>query len=276
MIEVMQGTLGSGKSAAAVARAILHLRKGGVVAANFSLIDGWSTEITKRFAMSYLPFGWGENYCYKKSSCMYNRFFRVDGIEAIKKISPRDLAVDVYKDKGGYSEGAGLLILDEFQLMAKRVQVTVSDHRSTSTKTGVPSNNQEHRYRSHGQAKNRNFDFLKVSKSAFIFSKWSNLFVNHLYSMSDQKDVPTKFSGLREKFNPTHVISPIPRIPLWAARLYDSLEVFACRKPEDLSAEPRLCGNPPEPPSGAGGFSPPVRRSTLCPIYSAAVESGII
>ena len=86
MIEVMQGTLGSGKSAAAVARAILHLRKGGVVAANFSLVDGWSTEISKRYAASYLPFGWGDHYCYKKSASMYNRFFRVDGIESIKKL----------------------------------------------------------------------------------------------------------------------------------------------------------------------------------------------
>lgn len=276
MIEVMQGTLGSGKSAAAVARAILHLRKGGVVAANFSLVDGWSTEITKRYAMSYLPFGWGDEYCYKKSSSMYNRFFRVDGIEAIKKISPRELAVDVYKDKGGYSEGAGLLILDEFQLMAN----------------------------TRDWANNMNWvEFFTQSRKL----GWNVLLIAHTIEMIDKQIRPlaeyeSRFRNLQKVKVPILgcPLTPIPMflvitryaglgagasviadrnlypLPLWAARLYDSLEVFACRKPEELSAEPRLCGNPPEPPSGAGGFSPPVRRSTLCPIYSAAVESGII
>lgn len=47
MIEIAQGSPGSGKSAVAVARAILHLKRGGVVAANFSLVDGWAEDVVK-------------------------------------------------------------------------------------------------------------------------------------------------------------------------------------------------------------------------------------
>jgi len=105
------------KSAAAVARAIMHLRKGGVVAANFSLVDGWASEIAKRYVFSYLPFGWGDEYAYDKAKEMHSRFYRVDSLDAINALRPRELATGLYKDKGGYSEGAGLLILDEAQLV---------------------------------------------------------------------------------------------------------------------------------------------------------------
>lgn len=53
-------------------------------------------------------------------------------------------------------------------------------------------------------------------------------------------------------------------LPLWAARLYDTLEVFSFRKDQKpLGA--RLCGPPPSPPSGGGGVSTPPRLSTLHP-----------
>lgn len=97
MIEIQQGTPGSGKSAVAVARAILHLRKGGVVAANFSLVDGWAMQFAKRLVLSYLPFGWGSDYAFKRASELHNRFFRVDSLDAIRAINPRQLATGIYR-----------------------------------------------------------------------------------------------------------------------------------------------------------------------------------
>jgi hypothetical protein len=67
MIEICQGTPGSGKSAAAVARAILHLKKGGVVAANFSLVDGWADAIASRYLFSKIS----DDYRFKKASSLY-------------------------------------------------------------------------------------------------------------------------------------------------------------------------------------------------------------
>ena len=113
MIEICQGTPGSGKSAAAVARAIAHLKKGGVVAANFSLNDGWADEIARHSIMGRLF----DDHRYKKACSLYPRFHRVNSLKAIEKIFPRQQAVGLHKDNGSYSEGSGLLILDEAQLV---------------------------------------------------------------------------------------------------------------------------------------------------------------
>jgi len=67
MIEVRQGTPGSGKSAVAVAQAIMHLKKGGVVAANFSLTDGWASEVAKRTLLGRFS----SEYAYKQACSMY-------------------------------------------------------------------------------------------------------------------------------------------------------------------------------------------------------------
>jgi len=51
-------------------------------------------------------------------------------------------------------------------------------------------------------------------------------------------------------------------LPLWAARLYDSLEVFSADS-WGQDAEPRLCGRPPSPlVESVGSLVPPPPRSS--------------
>ena len=113
MIEVMQGALGSGKSAVATARGIAHIQAGGVVAANFSLTDGWSDVVAKRNFWTK----WDDQHRYDKSLSMWKRFHRVDSLAAIRELRPREDSIGKHKDNGGYQEGQGLLILDECQLV---------------------------------------------------------------------------------------------------------------------------------------------------------------
>lgn len=278
MIEIQQGTPGSGKSAAAVARAILHLRKGGVVAANFSLVDHWATTIASKYALSYLPFGWGEQYAYKKASDLHGRFFRVDSLDAIRQIDPRKLATGLHRDKGGYSEGAGLLILDESQLV----------FNSRKWQDNLPW-----------------IEFFTQHRKL----GWNVILIAHTQEMIDSQIRPlaeyeSRFRNLQKVKIPLLglPLTPIPfflvirryaglgagasviadrdlyPLPLWAARLYDSLEVFGFRN-TDLTPEqklPRLCGPAPVPPCGGGAVLPSGPVSTLCPIYSAAVDAGLI
>jgi len=255
MIEIQQGTPGSGKSAVAVARAIMHLHKGGVVAANFSLVDGWAMQFAKRLALSYLPFGWGDEYAYKRASELHNRFFRVDSLDAIRAINPRQLATGIYKDNGGYSEGNGLLILDEAQLI----------FNSRKWEKNLPWIEFFTQHRKLGWniiliAHHQDMIDSQIRPLCEYESRFRNLQKVH-WPVIGLPLVPfplflviKRYSGLGAGASAVASRDLFP-LPLWAARLYDSLEVFAFR--DDLNAElsklPRLCGPPPAPPCGVGG-----------------------
>jgi hypothetical protein len=242
MIEVCQGTPGSGKSAAAVARAIMHLKKGGVVAANFSLTQGWSDEIAKRNL--YARFS--DKYRYKLSSCLHSRFYRVNSLSAIQKISPRKEAVGLYTDNGTYSEGSGLLILDEAQLVFN------------------------------ARKWENNFDWIQFFTQHRKLG-WNVVLIAHTIEMLDSQIRPlaeyeSRFRNLQKLKFPVigFPLAPFPcfivirryaglgagasviadrdlfPLPLWAARLYDSLEVFKADE-WGKESEPLLCGFPPSP-----------------------------
>lgn len=278
MIEIQQGTPGSGKSAAAVARAILHLRKGGVVAANFSLVDGWAEQIVSKFALSYLPFGYGKQYAYKRASDLHGRFYRVDSLDAIRSLEPRKLATGVYKDNGGYSEGAGLLILDESQLVfnSRKWQDNLpwieffTQHRKIGWNVILIAHTQEMidsqiRPLAEYESRFRNLQKVKIPLIGLPFSPIP-LFL-----------VIRRYAGLGAGSSVVADRELYP-LPLWAARLYDSLEVFSFRSDSDKpeSKIPRLCGNAPVPPRGIGASYEPLRLSTLCPVYSAALQEELL
>lgn len=262
MIEVQQGTPGSGKSAAAVARAILHLRKGGVVAANFSLVDGWADEVAKRsFLSRFSP-----SYRYNLASSLYRRFYRVDSISAIRSINPRAESVGSYADKGKYSEGNGLLLLDEAQLVFN------------------------------SRKWDKNMDWIEFFTQHRKLG-WNVILISHTIEMIDSQIRPlaeyeSRFRNMQKlKFPVLGVpLSPFPLflvirryaglgagasviadrdlypLPLWAARLYDSLEVFSQDSwSKDTIA--RHCGSAPTPPRGveAVAVPSPVRCSELSP-----------
>lgn len=262
MIEVCQGTPGSGKSAAAVARAILHVRKGGVVAANFGLVDGWADAVSSKHILSMVS----KSFRHKFASSLYNRFYKVTSLAAIKSIDPRAEAVGVYKDKGGYSEGSGLLILDEAQL--------VFNSRKWE----------------------KNFEWIEFFTQHRKLG-WNVILIAHTIEMIDSQIRPlaeyeSRFRNLQKLKIPVLGLpfSPIPLflvirryaglgagasviadrdlypLPLWAAKLYDSLAVFSAEQ-WGSESKPELCGRPPAPPCGVGGTIERARLSTLadCP-----------
>jgi len=248
MIEVCQGSPGSGKSAAAVARAILHLKNGGVVAANFALVDGWSEEIAARnIFCKFMP-----ELKYEKALSMYNRFYKVSTLSAIKQIEPKKEAVDNLKDKGQYQEGQGLLILDEAQLIFN------------------------------SRKWEKNFEWIEFFTQHRKLG-WHVVLIAHDIQMIDGQIRPlaeyeSRFRNMQKIKIPIIGLpmSPIPLfivirryaglgagasviadrqlypLPLWAARLYDSLEVFGADSWGKYT-DPLRCGKPPAPPCGVGG-----------------------
>lgn len=251
MIEIMQGSPGSGKSAVAVARAILHLKRGGVVAANFSLIDGWAESVVKNTVVYRLlsllrPFApfLAADYLQKHASCLHRRFYRVDSLAAISKIFPLKSAVGLYRDKGGFSEGEGLLLLDECQLVFN------------------------------ARKWEKNFDWI-VFFTQHRKLHWNVALIAHSIEMVDSQVRPlAEYASTFRNMQKLRVpllglpMSPIPLfivikryaglgagatvvasrdlypLPLWAARLYDSLLVF---NSDDWGkdTEPHNCGPAP-------------------------------
>lgn len=249
MINAIQGTPGSGKSAACVAMAIDHLRKGGVVAANFQLVDGWADQIALRHPLSRFS----SAYRYKLASSLYQRFFYVDSLDAIRSINPKSLSVGTMKDDGTYYEGAGLLILDECQL--------VFNSRKWDKNMGWIEFFTQHR---------------KLG--------WNVLLIAHTLEMIDSQIRPlceyeSRFRNLQKVRLPLIglPLSPIPaflvitryaglgagastvhsrnlyKLPIWAAKLYDTLLVFSPDMWQKQSL-PVLCGEPPSPHCGEGGL----------------------
>lgn len=253
--EVLQGTMGSGKSAVAVARAIKHLWKGGVVACNFSLVDGWAETVVKNHIIYKLllligrlfAYGYADSYLVKKSTSLYSRFYRVDSLPAIKKIFPVAEAVGLYLDNGKYSEGSGLLILDECALV----------FNSRNSMTG-----------------NKNLDWIQFFTQSRKLG-WNCILIAHSIEMIDSQIRPLceysstfrnlqkvvfpmvgipvvpfplflvikKYAGLGAGAGTVHSRGWFP-LPLWAAQLYNSLEVFSVES-WGQNTEPTHCGPVP-------------------------------
>jgi hypothetical protein len=253
MIEVQQGTPGSGKSAVAVARAVKHMKFGGVVAANFSLVDGWSDVVAGQSLFNR----YNEARRFKASSCLHKRFMRVDSLAAIKAIDPKKLAVGSHVSKDGkYMEGQGLLILDEAQLI----------------------------FNSRGWEKNMGWiEFFTQHRKL----GWNVILIAHDIQMIDSQIRPlceyeSRFRNLQKVKVPIIGIpmSPFPMflvirryagisagagqiydrdvfpLPLWAAKLYDSCLVFRAEDWGQRDTLPALCGKGPALPLCGGVGSP--------------------
>lgn len=245
MIEVMQGALGSGKSASAVARGFYHLKRGGVVAANFSLVDGWSRTLASKLLPSRIPFV-GHSYAQKKAESFYKRFYRVDCLEAIEQIDPRRESVGVYQDNGKYSEGNGLLILDECHLMF-------------NTRDWSRNQNQDW-IRFFSQSRKKGWDVLLISHSIESIDKQIRPLCEYESRFRNLQKLKWPIIGL--PFSPIPLFLVVTRyaglgagvgviawrnmypLPRYAAELYDSLEVFGERT--EIEKQPRHCGQAPD------------------------------
>lgn len=268
MIEVAQGSPGSGKSAVACARGLKHIKRGGVVAANFSLVDGWAEVVVKNsilykvaFVLSYFIALDLEGFVYKRASSMYRRWYRVDSLAAIKKIFPLDEAEGLYVNKGGFSEGEGLLLLDECQL--------VFNTRKWE----------------------KNFDWI-VFFTQHRKLHWNVVLIAHDIQMIDSQIRPlAEYASVFRNLQKVKIpwvgipVSPFPfflvivryaglgagagvvserqwcPLPLWAAKLYDSLLVF-CADDWGKDSDPHYCGPAPVDPVTIAESSV-IRTSTL-------------
>lgn len=267
MIEVAQGSPGSGKSAVAVARAIMHIKKGGVVAANFALVEGWAEEVAKRHwlvtLLRLLCLGsWADAVANDLAVSMHKRFYVVNSVEAIRKINPLSEAEGVYTDDGSYSEGSGLLLLDECQLVFN------------------------------SRKWDKNFQWIEFFTQHRKLG-WNVILIAHSIEMIDSQIRPlaeyeSRFRNLQKVRLPVLglPLSPYPLflvikryaglgagaavvasrdlfpLPLWAARLYDSLLVFNADS-WGSDTDPMRCGAAPAPLCGVGVVPPPPRSSCL-------------
>jgi len=111
-IQVVQGSLGSGKSLVAVIEAVHQLRSGGVVATNFTFSPGWAWDLAGQDWRVKL--GLRNRMEYAQS--VHARCFKIGHPESMKQLSGdrgsglAALCVGKLKDS---REGKGLLILDD-------------------------------------------------------------------------------------------------------------------------------------------------------------------
>jgi hypothetical protein len=149
-------------------------------------------------------------------------------------------------------EGMGLLILDEAQLMLNCRNSMVgsknldwveffTQHRKLGWNVLLIAHSQEMidsqiRPLAEYESRFRNMQKIKIPFIGLPFSPIP-LFL-----------VIRRYAGLGAGANVVADRDLYP-LPLWAARLYDSLEVFSKDKWGE-SDEPLLCGNPPEEPKG--------------------------
>ncbi len=243
-IILRQGTPGSGKSACAVAEAIDHLRAGGVVAANFSLNDGWAQEIARR---GFGAWGADERVLNGRAKCLHDRFFTVRSVDAIKSIEPRKLTVKQWRDDGSYREGFGLLLIDEGQLVFNSRQWNnnnpwiefFTQHRKLGWNVVViahsiemidkqirPLFEYEERFRNLQKVR---IPFIGIPLSPFP------LFL-----------VIRRYAGLGAGVSTICKREMFP-LPMWAAKLYNSLDVFS-REGWGEEKEAKKCGEVPALP----------------------------
>ena len=113
MIQIIQGTPGSGKSAVCTVDMIEFLLSGGVVACNYSLIPGWHYKLAERSWKVRL--GLQDKDALAES--YWHRAFKIGTVDTLYQLSDR-LKELVPPDKSGrIKEGAGRLYLDEAQLL---------------------------------------------------------------------------------------------------------------------------------------------------------------
>lgn len=252
MIDILQGSPGSGKSAVSVAAAIRHLKNGGVVACNFSLVDGWAESIVKqsilyKFAviLSFFISDFSKRFLFERATSLYSRFYRVNSLAAIRVINPKAAAVGRYRDTGKYLEGSGLLILDECQLIfnSRKWEKNFdwiqffTQHRKLGWNVSLIAHHidmidSQIRPLAEYESRFRNLQKVRIP--------WIGLPLSPIPLFL----VIKRYAGLGAGASVVHSRSLYP-LPLWAAQLYDSLLVFSADS-WGIASDPEHCGPAPE------------------------------
>jgi hypothetical protein len=247
-ISAIQGTPGSGKSAFAVSMALDHLRSGGVVAANFSLVDGWALEVARRsFKVRWLGFD-----VHKYARDLHDRFRVVGSLEGVYQAT-KEL---IPKAKGKISkqyEDHGLLLIDESQLIfnSRAWQKNMpwieffSQHRKHKWTVLLISHSVEMidtqvrnfieydiRFRNMNKVK---LPIIKIPVSSLFLADNLFLGIHKYYGLG---------AGSGNIFK-----RDLTKLCMWEAMLYDSMKVFSqvqhCPEYSESGAVPALPEVPP-------------------------------
>jgi hypothetical protein len=113
MIQIIQGTPGSGKSAVCTVDMLEFLMDGGVVACNYRLVPGW------QYALADLnpKVKWGMKDRDETAASYWRRAFRIGTHETVFELSERLRSIIPPGKDGRMPEGKARLYIDEAQLL---------------------------------------------------------------------------------------------------------------------------------------------------------------
>lgn len=113
MIEIIQGTPGSGKSAVSLVMGLSHLVDGGALACNFDLTPDWAFDLA---GLNWrVRLGLADRL--ERAAELRRRCFRIGTADTILDLSTRLSTCGLTTKYQAMREGKGLLILDEAQLL---------------------------------------------------------------------------------------------------------------------------------------------------------------
>lgn len=113
MIQIIQGTPGSGKSAVATVDMLEFLQDGGVVACNYDLVPGWHYKLADLSP----KVRWGFSDRDAKALSYWSRAFKIGTHDTIMDLSARLKSLVKPGKNGRMKEGSARLYLDEAQFL---------------------------------------------------------------------------------------------------------------------------------------------------------------
>lgn len=113
MIQIIQGTPGSGKSAVCTVDMLEFLMSGGVVACNYKLVPGWHYKL----ADLNPKVRWGLKDRDETAQKYWDRSFRIGTHETVFELSERLRTICPPGKDGRMKEGSARLYIDEAQLL---------------------------------------------------------------------------------------------------------------------------------------------------------------
>ncbi len=190
VISIIQGTIGSGKSAVSLLRGIQHLDSGGVLALNYDLVPDWADRLSRKNIWVRLGL-WDRK---ELADSYYKRCFKIGNVDSLYELAEKipDLCKGWAKRQ---REGNALLIMDEAHLY----------------------------FNSREWAKNKDFiQFFSQSRKL----KYDVLMVAHGLEMIDKQirffvEIEERFRNLQKVRIPYTPIPFTPFVPVfWVARFY--------------------------------------------------------